>query len=343
VTAYAVQWQVIDVNDRPIGVLNGSGGNIAWDGKATVQRICRGVSFPLHEWEDINPLTDWLRPVMRLADGTERPLGVFGVAGDPQRYLAKDLRAAPQPYLMDSGLLLNTPSPFNLSGKVSDKLRDVMVNVIESAGITKYKVDTASEILNEPVAYPVGTLFSVALAGFARLAGFYPPHFDRHGVLQMKAFPTGELIPDASYDSSTIVVQSRLEDSDLFTAPNTFIVVGSGATDGPVVAVAEIPSGAPNSVANRNGRRITSVITEQGISTFAQAERIAKLTAATSIETNRSITFGTVPNYDHDCYSAVQVNDIVYRELSWDLPLSPTGPMSHEVNSSVEVFVNGLV
>ena len=330
--AYDIEWLVCESDATPIGTLRASGGNITWDGRATIQRVARGVQFDPSDWSQVNPLTDWLMPVFRTADGSRTPLG-----GLPERFIAPGITSPPEPYLADGGLLLESAAPTNLSGRAGEMLSQVLARICDAAGITRRAISPAGDLLSEPVAYPVGTRFSEALRGFADLAGFLPPHFDRDGVLVLRGPDTGDVAPDASYDGTNIISESRVEDSDLFTAPNVWIVVGAGATSAPVTVVREVSPDAPNSVQNRGGRRICEVLREQGVDTVLQAERIATARAELSRQSFRTIEFQTAPTAAHDCYSNVQVYGQTMFETGWSLPVTVGGEMRHTVVSRLEL------
>lgn len=335
--SYEIEWMVCDYDAVSIGKISGSGGSVTWDGKGTIQRVVRGTSFSTEEWKNVNPLTDWLMPVFRTSDGNGVPLGLFTVAGLPERYIGAGKTLPPEPYLTDAGLLLESASPYNLSGRSGEQLDQVFARVCDAAGITRRSIDPVGDLIGEPVAYPVGTTFGAALKGFAELAGFLPPHFDRNGVLQIKSYPTADAAADVIYDSQNIVLESRVEDSDLFTAPNVWIVIGGGSKNGSVVVQRQVSSDAPHSVANRGGRKVYQVIKQQGLNSVAQAQRLALAQAELSSVSFRSIDFDSAPNPDHDCFAIVRVNSKNYFETSWSLPFSLGSAMSHKVFSRLDL------
>lgn len=335
--AYEVRWSVADRDANLIGDIAGRDGTIVWDGQARIQRAARGVSFDSSDWSSVNPLTDWLVPRFVRQDGTSVRLGHFTAADVPRRWRTSSVTYDPQPYLTDGGALLQNPSPYVLAGSEGEAISDAIARVVEVAGIYRYNIESAGNVLGEPVAYPAGTTYTEALTGLADLAGFLPPYFDRDGVLVLRSVPTGSPLPDVVYDGASIVRDTRVEDDDLLSAPNTFVVLGAGASDGPIVAVSELPPSAPNSVANRAGRRITKVVREQGIDTVDQAERLAALVAATAVRQFQRVTFGSLANPVHDGFTVVQVNGAVLLEHRWDLPLDVGQVMTHEVSTIAEV------
>lgn len=329
-TVWSVRWEVTDVDGNPVGSLTGDGGSIGWDGRSTVQRTARDVRFPRAEWAQVNPLTDLLAAVAVDEAGNTTRLGLFFVLDDATRVLSDDVVAPPVPVLADSGVLLDTESPYTMSARVGETLGDAIARVCDAAGVTRRMIDPAGDLVGEPIAWPVGTRYTAALASLCQLAGFLPAHFDRDGVLILRAPPPPDAAPDVTYTSADVIAATRVVSNDLLTAPNTFVVVGAGATGGPIVAVAEVDPGLPHSVQNRN-RRVVQTIREQGVDTVDQAERLASLVALTASQQATTVTFSTVPSAAHDCFTLVEVDGVLYQEASWVLPLDGTQPMGHEV------------
>ena len=336
-TGFGVLWEVTDMHGTTIGEVGGQGGFVLWDGRATIQRIARNVRFDVTDWKQVNPLTDMVSPMFVRSDGTRTRMGLFAVVSDPVRVLSGEVRASPEPYLMDQGLFLDQPSPSNLSGRVGEQLSDTLVRVCDAAGISRRRIGAAGDLVGEPIAYPTGTSFGVALAGLCDLAGFLPPHFDRDGVLVLDAGASGDRDYDVDYTGDTIIAESRTVATDLLDSPNTFVVLGSGATAGPVVAVAQVDASAANSVANRGGRVVSEVVFGQGLDTVDQAERLARLMAESAVAQSERVRFDSVPDPVHDCYTLVAVNGVVFREWGWEMDLSTGGLMSHDLVSFVGV------
>lgn len=335
-TRLDVRWQVVNRDLFVIGEIHGSGGQVSFNGRATVQRSANATEFDWREWADLDLFTEYLRPVVYRSDGVEQPLGVFVVSNSPERYLSENVKQVAQPQLADLGFLLLSESPQTLGARVGESIATVLERIADAASVTERIVDRTGQFVAEPVAYPPGTKFLDALRGFANLGGYLPPHFDRFGRLRLRAAPTQSSEVEAAYTSADILRDTRVENTDVLASPNTFVVIGGGATATNVLAVSEIAPDAPGSVRQRAGRRIYKVIKEQGIDTRAQAQAVARAAAETADNQFREVVLQTVPNGDHCCYSVVTVNGEKYLEVGWQLPLDGTGPMTHTLVSSLE-------
>lgn len=319
---WSVVWDVLDESGSAVGRLNSSGGSLTWDGRARIQRVVRGVQFDASDWEAINPFRDRLKLLWVENSGDTTPLGVFHVAQLPKKYIDKDFSGNPEPYLVDGGFFLDQPSVQGFSGRLGERLSDVMARICDQAGVTSRVISPCGEFCGEPIMAPAGTSYARSLAGVARLANFLPPHFDRNGVLTLTQPPSLSSPPVAAYGPEDVVRESRVADDNLLDAPNVFVVIGSGASESEIVAEVEVPVSAPHSIANRGGRRVVAVRSEQGIDSYAQALRIASQMALVQVADFETVSFQTFPNPLHDCYGVVELHGTNYRETSWTLPLS---------------------
>jgi hypothetical protein len=329
--SWRIEWNVADRDGHLIGTIDGSGGEISWDGNARIQRVCRGTIFNRSQWRDLNPFADWLVPVFVEATGQRTRLGLFAVLDLPVTYLDATEIVDPQPYLADGGVILDQPAPQSVAGLLNERLSDTMRRVVDLAGVGRYQIASTAEYIGEPIVEATGNPFASTMGGLCRLANFLPPHFDRFGVLQARPVPSLDDAPDVTYDSTSILAESRTHSDNLLEAPNVYVVVGTGASKSEIVAVSEVPVSSPNSVANR-GRQVVKIIREQGLSSVVQAEQLAATYAASSLDTFGVVEFSTLPNPAHDCYNLVAVNGVTYREREWSMSLEPGGTMEHRVS-----------
>lgn len=304
---------------------------MSFAGNARIKRVCRGVRFDADEWRDVNPFSDWLSPVVTGVDGVPRRMGLFTATDVPLRWRSPDDFDPVQPYMMDAGWYLYQPSVEPLGAFIGDRLSRVLERVARQAGVTRIVNQACGERCGQAMTVPPGSSPGEFMEGVATLAGFAPPWFDRQGVLQLG--PPRELdeVPDVVYEPEDVVARSRVTDQNLLDAPNVFVVRGSDANREPIEAVAEVPSMFPHSVANRGGRRVVEIISEQGLLSSAQARRVAQTLAAQSVEAYETVEFSGLRNTLHDGFALVQLSGVAYRETGWELDLRPGGLMRHRL------------
>lgn len=334
-----IRWEVADGDGNAIGEIVGSGGEITFDSAARVKRVCRGVTFPVAEWAEVNPFQDWLRPVVTAQDGVPRPMGLFTPVDLSLLWRTTDLYEPVQPYLVDAGWYLNQESPEPLSPLPGERFSRFLARVAEEAGVTRLAVAEGGERADAAMAQSPGGLYATMMESVSSLAGFAPPWFDRNGVLQLGPVPGLDGVPAAVYGSENVIKLTRVTNQNLLDAPNVYVVRGANASGEPVEAVAEVPALFPHSVRNRGGRRVVKILSEQGLSSTLQAQRLASAAAAASVETFETVEFSSLPNTAHDGFSLVQLYDVPYREIGWTLRLNFDGVMSHRLQRvNVELF-----
>lgn len=328
-----VRWEVTDGEGVTIGNIRGSGGAILFDSAARIKRVVRGVRFHPDDWQDINPFADWFRPVVTGSDGVARPMGWFTATSVPLRWRNIGDHEPVEPYLMDAGFFLYQDSPEPLTAMAGDRLSRVLERAARDAGITRVVNQACGERCGQAMVVPPGSSPGVFMEGVALLAGFAPPWFDRYGVLRLGPRPELSGTPDAVYQATDVVRFSRVTNQNLLEAPNVFVVQGSDATFEAVRGVAEVPGSAPNSVANRGGRRVVRVVQEQGLLSSSQAQRVANSLAATSVEQYETVSFRSLVDTNHDGFGVVVYDGVPYRERFWSLELDGVerGVMAHEL------------
>lgn len=331
--AFNLQWEVLDGEGTPIGRIAAESGSVVFDSRARIKRVCRGVRFDPVAWADVNPFSDWFSPVVTGADGVPRRMGVFTATSVPLRWLDSDVLAPVEPFLVDAGWYLYQPSVEPLGAFLGDRLSKVLERVARDAGVTRLVNQACGERCGQAMVQPPGTSPGEFMEGVALLAGFAPPWFDRDGVLQLGPYPEVTDGPDVVYRTQDVIQFSRITNQNLLEAPNVFVVRASDATLGSIVGEAEVPSSAPHSVANRGGRRVVSVINEQGLLSTAQANRVARSLAQASATSYETVEFQTLANTLHDGFTLVEYQGVLYREASWMLDFGFDGrwTMSHQL------------
>lgn len=156
---------------------------------------------------------------------------------------------------------------------------------------------------------------------------YLPPWFDNSSVLQFKRNVDGEL-PSFDFDDGKVIRDQIVESDNLINAPNRFVVVGNGANSlgKPLIGIADIPSSAPHSIANR-GFIVPEVNTRQ-VTSAGQASAIA-LNLSRNQTLVEQVELETTPDPRHDGYDVILWREKRWVEIAWTLPFSPSATMSH--------------
>lgn len=298
----------------------------------TIKRVMEGMHLEPAEAADVDTISDRVRPVWVLSNGAEYNLGVFLWADASRLRFSYGLEL--EGSLVDQTLILDQALAFGYSLPKDTSITAALASLAQFAGFSGAEVEIASSgrTIGNPVAWPVGTSMFSIMAELCGMIGFFSPYFNNDGVLVMEpATDLSAATADHVYESGgRIIAGSMVESDDLLTAPNRYIVIGSGANDSEVYGTFDVPDAAPYSFVNR-GFYVTDVWESQGITNTAQAEDAAAARYAQDGNTYRWVDFESTPDPRHDTFDVVQYLGDLYREQEWVLQLREGSAMRHSL------------
>lgn len=304
------------------------GASLTHDTTKTIKRQL-SISLGVADTAAINTVTDLVTVTMVFPNGQEYPLGEYMFTTDSRQLFT--VGKLGQTMLNDQMFLVDQQITEGISG-VGRSVVDVIVEVLAGLPVT-YTLEAATFTSTE--AWGIGTNRGQILEALSLSGDYFSPWFDHTGVLRfIRTFDPSNSIPSMNFDVGNKVIRENiLEDDDLLTAPNTFIVI-SNASETPDVAVvgtAEVPSNAPHSVENR-GFVIAEVLNLQ-LSNNLQAQAVAEgLVNRQTIFERVSLT--TAPDPRHDSYDVIRWQDDLWLELAWSMSLVEGGQMNHLLRKS---------
>lgn len=333
--ASEIRFDILDSRLAPIGTVKPDLDPVARvtnNSNAAIKRTLQGMRLNAAEQADVNPLTDRIRPVWVLENGSQYPLGVFLFASmDRARSewgLDADVSA------VDQCLILDQPLERGVGYPGGTPIRDAIVTQFQAVGIHSYNVDPSiTSRIGAPIHWPAGNTSRMkVLNDLAAMAGAYSAYFDNDGVGVVRRVPDlSTVVPTLVYEAGGRILHgSPVESDDLLEAPNRYIVVDSGDPNAAIVGYYDVPAAAPNSFANR-GFVIARVISEQGIESNAEAITRGRAAAAQDAGTFEWVQFSSPPDPRHDTFDAVGYLGGVYREQQWTLPLLEGSEMTHDL------------
>ena len=166
--------------------------------------------------------------------------------------------------------------------------------------------------------WSVGSSRGSILESLSISGDWFSPWFGNDSQLHfIRTFDPIDRVCDLDFDNGNKVFrQSIVENDELITAPNTFVVVSNAANNpaDEVVGIAVVPPSAPHSVTNR-GFVIAQVLNLQ-LSDATQAQAVAQgLVNRQSIFAQVALT--TAPDPRHDSYNVIRWQG---RVTGWNLP-----------------------
>lgn len=319
--ASTVRFDLLDASLAKIGVLFPSRDDpptISNNINRTIKRSMDGLHLAPGDQDDVDTITNRIRPVWVLAGGTEYPLGVFLWADATRRRLSYGLPL--EGAMVDQCMILDQPLATGVS---YDRGTTITTAISElTADIPSRSITTSTRTVGNPIAWRIGTTRFSVLADLCGMIGYFSPYFDSTGTMICKpATDLSSATADHTYASGTrIVAGSMIESDDLISSPNRYVVVGSGANAEEVSGLFDVPDSAPYSYANR-GFYVTDVWESQGVTSAAQAAEAAAARYAQDSSTYRWVDFEATPDPRHDTFDVVSYLGVLYREQSWELHL----------------------
>lgn len=271
----------------------------------------------------INPLTDRILVSMTLGDGSVWPLGRYMFTDMTEvQFTSGDLANV---VLNDEMFLVDQPI---INGYDSNRKSAAIVYGELLTGIS-VGLDIEAGGLTMAQSWGIGTDVGTILDAVAVAGDYFSPWFGNDSNMHLiRTFNPADEVPQFDWDSGNQVFRQGItKTSNILTAPNRFVVISNtNATNGAIVAFADVPANAPNSFTSR-GFYITNVQTLQ-LNTSSQAEAVATGLAnrGTIFET---VTLSTAPDPRHDSYDVIHWNGSLWLELSWDMNLLEGGAMTH--------------
>lgn len=305
-----------------------------------IPRTLDGFILPVHESNDINPLTDRCIPTVVLQNGSEYQMGVMMGTDDnnPLRPWGTEHNAQ----LGDQSVILNAGIEHSIGfGKGADIGLAVLGVALEVFTPDQIEIDPISATLGTGVNHPPGTSRRTILDDFMAQIGFLPTHFSRAGKLRIKDVPDlTTASPSLIYGPGTHIISgSVVASNDSLKAPNVFLSYDTSGTAG-IVGRYEISALSPHSEPNIGFFRPLAKGTT-GLATQAAADKAAKSLAATEGVTYRWMNFATTLDPRHDTWDPIHTfglpvdapEDVNWLETQWAAPCITGGVMTHTLRA----------
>lgn len=330
--AESVRFDLIDKTGAVLGAIHPmTAVTVTNDANAQIKRKLTGFRLAADEYDDVNPLTDRVKPYWVLSTGDEYPLGIFLFAdASTQRWsYGRTLDGS----LVDQGLILAQEISTSLGFSAGMTASAAITRTFEACGIFGADVAATAYTFGSPLAYPAGkggTTYAKILDELCQKAGYYPAYFDNDGLPQVRATASVDnATPTLNYvDGGRIISGTLVESNDLLKAPNRFLVIDTSATTGDVSYAFDVPADAPHSFENR-GFRITKTIEAPGVGDVGQAENVARSYYSSNPQAYETAVWSSPADPRHDTFDVVNYRDTSYLEIGWSLTCAPGGPMTH--------------
>jgi hypothetical protein len=327
---------------------------VTWDTRRAVHRSLDNFYLPTDQQNDINPLTDRIRPYMILQNGAEFSLGVFlwTDAQRPHRPWGLEREGT----LLDRTFVLDQPGPWPQSIPQDRTVLQWLVGYLEwfpefrgifdippgygdnweAAWILHHIVllgeEVVSRIINAPVNWAANTSTLKMFNDIMALVNYLPVHCNRDGMLTFRpAAPLDSIQPAVFYSTlnGRMIEDTIVESNDLLTVPNRVFVYETTANSQVIWGEWLAPATAPYSEANR-GFQVTKVIAQTGLHTNDIATMVARRASEWLIKAGFWIEWKGPADPRHDAYTVLTAEGDKVLEVYWRLPCVSGQPMDHK-------------
>lgn len=318
-----------DLTDRVTGENRGQihplrGASLTHDTTRTIKRQLT-LSLGVEDTAYVNTVRDQVSVVMVFPNGQEYPLGTYMFTDSSRQVFTAgrlgNVTLNDKMFLVDQELSRGINSQV-LS--VTAVIKDVLAGLPIQFTIENSPFQSAQ-------GWGIGTGRGSVLEDLARNGDYFSPWFDNTDVLRfIRSFDPISQIPELDYDAGNQVLRADIvENDDLLTAPNRFVVISNAGTsegDLPVVGIRDVPASAPHSIQNRGF--VIQQTDDLQLQSVAQAEAVAQ-NLANRYTVYETVSLSTAPDPRHDSYNVIRWQGDLWLELSWSMALVEGGGMNH--------------
>lgn len=316
---------------------------------AYMAEIKRTAKFKIKDDGSINWLSDRIQPFFQLQmpDGgwAEWSLGIFLLSSplrvDQNQQIIRDVEAY-------DGLQVLKDDKFTSRYTIAagTNYYTAVLNILTSAGITKYNIQQTSLTLPNTREWEPGIEKLKAVNELLADLNYTPLWVEEYGFYTSYAYQTPQVrAAQYTYENNDLsIMHNGVNDSlDLFSIPNKWVIVSSNAETSPLTSTyTNTNANSPTSTVNR-GRTIVDFRAIDTIADQASLDAHVQRLAFEASQVYGHVVFETaiMPMHSYNDilqlnYSYLGIND-KYSEMSWTLPLAVGGKMKHEVRRVVQI------
>jgi hypothetical protein len=298
----------------------------------TTRTIKRQLSITLGvvDTAAINSVQERVDLYMVFPGGQEYPLGRYMYTDQTrQKFTSGNMSTCT---LNDEMFRVDQPLEVGLNGTG----RTVLFNIeLALSDITDIELTIEGGSIISNSAWTIGAARGQVLETLALTGDYFSPWFGNDRKLHfIRTFDPADQVPDFDFDAGNQVLRAGIVENDnLLTAPNRFIVISNNAEDPsePAVGSYDIPRNAPNSIENRGF--VIAKVTDTQATNPGHADLIARNIGIreTVFET---VNLTTAPDPRHDSYNVIQWDGSLWLELGWTMSLIEGGTMNHIMRKS---------
>lgn len=339
------RYDLLNYNETKIGELTSLGGSLGLTSLGQIKRKGK-FKFKDNELKDVDWLNDKVQPVFVLNNKLEFPLGVF-IISSPTRSLKKK-NVYREVDCFDTSLIL-LEDKFDTRYRIIKNTNYVTAinQIIGSAGIWKINIPHINAALKTDREFEIGTSKLEAVNYLLQEINYTSIWVDELGNFTANPYilPNDRIV-EYSYkndDMSIIVPDTSVEEMDLFSVPNKWVIVATNPETQPLVSrYTNDNGGSPTSTVSRR-RTIVDYREVDDIASQAILDDYTRRIAYEASNVYGKFIFDTAIMPHHSYMDALycEHTDLgikyKYIETSWDMDLKAGGKMSHSARRVIQL------
>lgn len=320
------------------------------DTSRSLKRTLRGMKLPPGELLNIDLIKDRVDVSQIFPDESSSDLGRFMFTSPTEEaftapiFDTADLLSGGEAHwvtidLVDQCMIIDQETTSAVTVRPGTNVTDFLTTFLASYPVNVVVDPSLAVVGSEALTWPPATSGLRIVNELAAMLGYTELYFDNDHVGRLRPFPDPTAVaPFTVLDLTGRIIRPTVtRGNNLLDLPNRFIVVGSGATNQPVVGVYDIPDSAPHSALNR-GFVVAHSEQLQGIDTAAQATTAAQAFARQNRFAYETVSLTTPIDARFDHYDVVSIETIRFLETSWEMTLAEGGGMRHSMRRTYEVL-----
>lgn len=339
------RYDLLNYNETKIGELTSLGGNLGLNSLAQIKRKGR-FQFKENELKDVDWLNDKVQPVFILNGKYEFKLGVFMISS-PTRNLRKK-QIFREVDCFDTSLVL-LEDKFDTRYRILKDTNYItaITQIIGSAGIWKINIPFIDAKIKTDREFEIGTSKLEAVNYLLQEINYTSIWVDELGNFTANPYilPNDRIV-EYSYkndDMSIILPDTSVEEIDLFSVPNKWVVVATNPETPPMVSrYTNDNGGSPTSTVSRR-RTIVDFREVDDIASQSILDDYVRRIAYEASNVYGKFIFDTAIMPHHSYMDALycEHTDLgianKYIETSWEMDLKAGGKQRHSARRVIQL------
>jgi len=339
------RYDLLNYNETKIGELTSLGGRLGLNSLAQIKRK-GSFQFKENELQDVDWLNDKVQPVFILNKQYEFPLGVFMISSPTRSLRKKSIYREVECF--DTSLVL-LEDKFDTRYRVLKGTNYVtaITQIISSAGIWKINIPHINATLRTDREFEIGTSKLEAVNYLLQEINYTSIWVDELGNFTANPYilPNDRIV-EYTYkndDMSIIIPDTSVEEIDLFSVPNKWVVVTTNPEVEPMVSrfINDNPASPTSTVSRR--RNIVDFREVDDIASQSILDEYVRRIAYEASNVYGKFIFDTaiMPHHSYmDClyceHSDLGIKN-KYIETSWEIDLKANGRMKHNARRVIQL------